>query len=68
MENHWKFSDKLEIDPTELKSEHNKFYTELSLKKAIKRFQLENNIESYSEAGRILLIEALRCVSCSHGA
>ena len=54
-----KYSGNFVVEPTELKSEHNKIYTEKSVKNAIKQFQIENNLESFSEAGRALLIKAL---------
>lgn len=50
----------MKIDPTETKSVHCKIYVEPSLDKAIKKFQLENDIFSFSEAGRDLLIKGLK--------
>ena len=59
MEDRWTFSSELEIDPQELKDTHNKIYTEKSVHQAIKNFQYENKLESFSEAGRLLWLIAL---------
>ena len=59
MEDRWTFSSKLTIDPQELKDTHNKIYTEKSVHQAIKSFQYENKLESFSEAGRLLWLIGL---------
>jgi hypothetical protein len=60
MKTHWKFSGTLDIDPQELKDTHNKIYTEKSLHTAVKAFQKENGLESFSEAGRALWLIAFQ--------
>lgn len=60
MKEHWKFSHELEIDPQELKDTHNKIYTEKSLHEGIKAFQMENKLDSFSEAGRALWLIAFQ--------
>lgn len=59
MKDYWTFSSELKIDPQELKDTHNKIYTEKSVHQAIKSFQYENKLESFSEAGRLLWLIAL---------
>lgn len=50
---------KVDIDPTEHKDRHCKVYIEESLYKAIKKYQNDNYIYSFSEAGRRLWLQAL---------
>ncbi|AAN02145.1 gp91 [Mycobacterium phage Barnyard] len=44
------------IDAGEPRTEHNKFYGEASLKRAVKEFQYREGLASYSEALRALVL------------
>lgn len=52
----------LNIDPTAPKDTHCKVYTEKSIADAIKKFQIQQGLNSFSEAGRKLWIMALELV------
>lgn len=51
------------IGPTERKDVHCKIYVEESVAKAIAKFQDENGLSSFSEAGRRLLLDGLKANS-----
>ena len=53
-----KFIDagKLPADPTETRSAHCKVYLEPSVKAAIEHFQIMNNLDSFSEAARQIIL------------
>lgn len=49
----------VKIDPTSKKDQHCKIYVEPEVKEAIEEYQVAMNYDSFSEAGRMLLIIAL---------